>query len=248
MLTIENLRQALPSHLKSAATQSLADMVNTIALDPEIAQQIRENFIGYTHVLREGRFKTEDYVSGVAYVSYKLMGFTNQESYKRTFPARYQALVAKGANDKEISAYVSAYNKNKLVNLIMEQTLVPVWVLNQDVYQKAINVQAELMMTANSEKVRTDAANSLLTHLKKPESKQIALSLEVGENAGMADLKNLLTDLAHRQQDLINSGITTKEIAHQTFGKFGHTTPHQSTAVIMDATAVDVSPAPPKVV
>ena len=229
MLTVDDLKLALPANLKTAATQSLADMVNNITTDPEMARNIRDNFVGYTHVLKEGRFKTEDYLSGVAYVSYKLMGYTNQESYKRTFPARYQALVAKGATEKDISAYVSSYNKNKLVNMILEQTLVPVWVLNQDLYQKAINVQANLMLTANSEKVRTDAANSLLTHLKKPETKQIELSLAVPENAGMDELKTLLTSLAHRQQEMIAQGVTTKEIAHQSFAN-GHTTSHHTEA------------------
>lgn len=228
MLTIDDLKSALPPALRTAATQSLADMLNNIAADPEMAQNIRDNFIGYTHVLKEGRFKTEDYLSGVTYVSYKLMGYTNQESYKRTFPARYQALVARGATDKDISAYVSAYNKNKLINMILEQTLVPVWVLNQDLYQKAINTQAQLMLDPNvSPKVRTDAANSLLTHLKKPETKQIELSLDVAESTGMIELNAMLTALAQRQQDLIAQGVTTREIAHQNLGG-SHTTSHRS--------------------
>ena len=64
---------------------------------------------------------------------------------------------------------MTSYNKNKLVNLILEQSMIPSWVLNQDMYQKALNVQCELMLTANSEKV-SDAANSILTHLKPPQS------------------------------------------------------------------------------
>lgn len=252
MLTVDELKQALPPALRTAATQGLADMVNSITTDPEAAQNIRENFVGYTHVLKEGRFKTEDYVSGVAYVTFKLMGYTNQESYKRTFPARYQALVARGATDKDISAYVSAYNKNKLVNMILEQTLVPVWVLNQDLYQKAINVQAKLMIDPLvSPKVRSDAANSLLTHLKKPETKQVELSLGMVENTGMTELNAMLMALAGRQQELIAQGATTREIAHQTLGAT-HTTPHQTIAhpngktvmkqpgAIIEATAVHV--------
>lgn len=240
MLTVQEIKESLPVHLKTAATQELTDKVNQIAQDPEAARDIRENFISYIHVLKEGKFKTEDYLNAVAYVSYKIMGYTNQESYKRVFPQRYQAQVAKGASDKDISAYVAAYNKGKLVNLILEQTLVPSWVLNQDIYQKAINVQAELMLSAASEKVRAEAANSLLTHLKKPESKQVELSIGVEDTSGMNELKDMLSSLAQRQQDLIGQGMTTREIAHQDL----HTKKTEviETVDVIAATAKDVTP------
>lgn len=237
MLTKEEIQAALPPQLKASASQALTDKVNQIATDPEIAEHVRANFISYTTVLQEGKFQTEEYLNAVAYVSYKIMGYTNQESYKRTFPQRYAALVARGATDKDISAYVSAFNKTKLVNLILEQTLVPVWVLNQDLYQKAINVQAELMLTAFSEKVRTDAANSLLTHLKKPEAQKIELNLGAVENNGMNELNDMLSSLAQRQQDLIAQGVTTREIAHQPL----HTKAHQTIEGKAEA-AKDITP------
>ena len=215
MLTREEVEKALPVNLKSAATQNFTDMVNNVTTDPLIAENIRNNFVGYTVVLRDGRFKTEDYLHAVTYVSYKLMGYTNLESYSRTFPQRYTDLVSKGTSSKDIAAYVSAYNRGKLVNLIVEQSLVPSWVLNQDLHQKAINVQADLMMNAASEKVRTDAANSLLTHLKKPETKDFQLSLNIEEASGMTELKNTLAQLASQQRELIESGVATKLIAAQ---------------------------------
>jgi hypothetical protein len=215
MLTMNQVQSALPNHLRACVTQELVDMVNTISTDAEAAQSIRDNFVSYGMVLKDGRFKTEDYVHAVAYVSYKLMGYTNREAYSRTFPNRYQALVARGATEKDISAYVVAYNKNKLVNLILEQTIIPTWVLNQDVYQKAINTQLDLMINSKSDKVRSDAANSILTHLKRPEKQQVELSLGIKENSGMAELKDMLTELAATQQELIGKGVPTRAIAHQ---------------------------------
>lgn len=215
MMTVEELKGALPSHMKHNATQDLADTVNSLATDPEFGRSLRENIVSYTSVLREGRFKVGDYVHAVAYVSYKLMGFTNQDSYKRVFPERYRDLVAAGADDKTISAYVSAYNKGKMVNLILEQTLIPIWVLNQDVAQQAINRLVLLMTTANSEKVQGDAAAALLTHLKKPESRQVELNLNLPESSGMKELNTLLGDLANKQRELIEAGMSTREIAHQ---------------------------------
>jgi len=213
LVTVEDLQKALPATLKTAATQSLADKINMIAADPLEAQAIRENFIGYSHVLRDGKFKMEDYLNAVRYVSYKLMGLTNKDAYERTFPDRMNHFIATGADQKTIAAYVSIYNKGKLVNLIYEQTMIPTWVLNQDAYQKAIKVQMELMSTSGSDLVRTQAANSLLTHLKKPEVKEFQISLEQKENSGMKELMKTMEDLAHQQLKMIRDGASTRDIA-----------------------------------
>ena len=159
-LTEDDVKQALPQHLRASVTQSIVDILNNITTDPIVAENIRDNFVGYSTILKEGRFKTEDYIHAVAYVSYKIMGHNNEDAYARTFPQRYAALLAKGSSKKEISSYVAAFHRGKLVNLIMEQSLVPTWVVNQDLIQKALNVQADLMKNATSENVRTEAANS----------------------------------------------------------------------------------------
>ena len=98
MLTVDNIKEALPAHLKNSASQNLADHVNQIAQDPEVAEHVRNNFISYTAVLTQGKFQVEEYINAVAYVSYKIMGYTNKESYARTFPQRYAALAARGAS------------------------------------------------------------------------------------------------------------------------------------------------------
>lgn len=215
-ITKELVARALPGNLKSAATDQLADMINQISADPLIAEQIRDNFLSYASVLKEGKFKVEDYLNAVAYCSYKLMGDSNQDAYFKTFPQRYANLVAAGRTPKEISAYVSAYAKGQLVNKIMEQTLVPSWVLNQHMYQAALNTQFKLMTNEDvSPKVRSDAADSLLTHLAKPKEAGPLINIDMGETSGMNELKDALARMAQQQQVLINAGVSTKEIAAQ---------------------------------
>ena len=215
MLTVDTVVRSLPATLRSSVDQAFVDKINNIVTDPLVAEQVRENFISYTSVLQDGRFKTEDYLHAVTYVSFKLMGMSNKDAYFRTFPARHQALVAKGTSEKDISAYVAAYSKGKLVNLIMEQSLVPTWVLNQDIYQKAINTQAHLMVNANSEMVRTQAANSILTHLAKPKEAGPLINFDMRENSGMNELRDMLKKVAEKQIEAINSGAATKDIAGQ---------------------------------
>lgn len=217
MITKEILARALPPNLKGAATDALVGAINQISADPIIAESIRENFLSYSAVLRDGKFKTEDYLNAVAYCSYKLMGDSNQDAYFKTFPQRYAALVAAGRTPKEISSYVASYNKGQLVNKIMEQALVPSWVLNAHMFQAALNTQFKLMNDEDvSPKVRSDAANSLLTHLAKPKEVGPLINIEMGENSGMTELKETLAKMAEQQRELIASGVTTQAIASQT--------------------------------
>lgn len=215
VLTLAEVQQALPPNLKGNIDQAFVDQLNNLVNDPILAEQIRNNFISYARVLQEGKFKTGDYLNAVTYVSYKLMGHSNEEAYYKTFPQRYQDLLAQGRSQKDISAYVSAYNRGKLVNLILEQSLVPSWVLNQDAYQEAINTQVDLMRNAISEKVRSDAANSILTHLGKPKDADFQLKLNVEESSGMNELKGMLIKLAEAQESALKGGVTVGQITAQ---------------------------------
>jgi len=220
MLTKEDVAAALPANLKTSATQELVDAINNVSTDPEVAEHVRDHFVTFANVLTEGKFKTSSYIDAIHYVTYKLMGYNNQEAYIRTFPMRYQNLVAAGTSSKDIAAYVSAYHKGKLVNLIMEKALIPVHVLYQDVYHKAIMVQTELMQNATSEKVRSDAANSILTHLAKPKETAPVVAIQINNNAEMDAMKTMMTDLAEQQLKIIDAGFTTKDVAAQPlFGK-----------------------------
>jgi len=118
-------------------------------------------------------------------------------------------------SQKDISSYVHAYNTSKLVMLIYEQTLIPSYILNAPVYQEAINVQADLMRTAKSEKVRQAAADSILNHLKRPEPKKIELDIGVKENGAVAQLQETMRRFAEEQRRSIAEGtFTVIDVAH----------------------------------
>lgn len=216
LLTVDQFKQVLPEKFKKTVNQELIDQINQTLSDPLMYDTYRDNLLSYSQVMQDGRFKIVDYVQAVKYCSHKIMGASNTEAFIKTFPNRYQRFIDNGTSQKDIASYITSYNKNKLVNLILEQSLIPSWVLNQDLYQKAINVQAELMMTANSEKVRSDAANSLLNHLKPPEVQKVELDIGVKPNNMLEDLKNSLFDLAAQQQKVIEAGVVgLKDVREQ---------------------------------
>jgi len=214
-LTLDQFKQALPAHVKKNVNQAIIDNVNTLISEPEMREAYRDNLISYAHVLKNGKFKLSNYLDAVRYVSYKLMGNTNIDSYSKAFPEKITKFQKQGVASKDIASYVTAFNKSKLVNLILEQTLVPSWVLNQDLYQKALNTQADLMLSARSEKVRSDAANSLLTHLKQPETQKIELDIGMKEDSSINALRASTMELVAQQKMMLKAGaMHAQEVAH----------------------------------
>lgn len=216
VMTPDQFKLALPAQFRGNVTQEVMDGVNALLADPNLAETYRERMIGHTSVLREGKFKLESYLGAVKYVTQKMMNKSNLDAYIATFPDKYQDFVARGVSQKDISSYVSAFNKSKLVTLIMEQALIPAWIGNQDMYQQALNAQFDLGMNASSEKVRVEALNSVLTQLKQPEKTKITLDVseEVGDTMGA--VRKQMQELADQQRQFIEGGFgNAKEVAAQ---------------------------------
>lgn len=208
-LTVEELRSALPDSVRKSVSQEVLNNINKAISDPAFYGAYRENLLSYADVLKKGKWKIESYVDAVRYVSYKLMGLNNQEAYIKTFPDRYAYFMNKGTSAAAISSYVHSYHNNKLVGLVMEQAIIPTHILGRDLFWKAAQVQAELMMTATSEKVRSDAANSLMGHLKPPETKKLELDVTAADDGTLDALRKSVESLTQMQQDVIRSGVQT---------------------------------------
>lgn len=218
MLTMKELVDSLPASHKRAASPELLHLLNNIGADDEIADSIRNNFISYTSVLSEGKFKIVDYLKAVTFVTLKGVGKTNTEAYAMVNPEKYTALVAKGTDSKTMSAYTSGYAKGKLVMAITQQSMVPMWVLNAPYYQEAIMTQVDLMRNAASELVRTQAANSILTHLAKPKDTVPQVSVTI-QNDGTSAIAGQLEQLVLQQQQMIANGMSAKELSAIPLGR-----------------------------
>ena len=214
-LTVEQLEACLPRKLRNNATQQLVDKVNNMVKDPLVREAYRDNLLSYTKVMEDGRFQIGHYIDAVRYITYKLMGHTNHSAYVKTFPDRFQNFVNNGTTSKDIASYITSYNKNKLVNLVREQTLIPTHVLNADYYQQAINKQAQMMMDSNvSPAVQQKAADSLLTHLKPPEASIVELDISLKSDNVIDDLRKTTQKLVEVQKNALRSGaMNAKDVA-----------------------------------
>jgi len=213
--TIDQFKNLLPANVRKVFGQQVIDQINAKLTDPDLFETYRDNLLGYSGVLANGKFKLEQYVDAVKYCSHRLSGMSQIEAYTRTFPDRMARYAASGTSDKDISSYVYSYNNTKLVTLIMEQAAIPVWLANMDKFQKALNVQYELMTSAASEKVRCDAANSVLTHLKRPDSAKIELDVNVKEDSAIAALRDTTEKLIAQQRQMLQAGsVNAEQVAH----------------------------------
>lgn len=214
MLTIAELKEVVPKQHRTKVSQSFVDTLNTMVKDPQMAEVYQKNIITYSHVLQDGRFKLTDYFNAVLFVSYKMMGLSSMAAYQKVFPDKCRDMVNRNVSAKDMQAYASTFNKNKLVTLIYEQTLIPDHIMYASVRHRAIAAQANLLNSTN-EYVVQKAADSLMNHLKAPESAKISIEMGTKDTGVLADLSEALNRLSNQQSIAIQSGsLSAKQIAH----------------------------------
>lgn len=211
-LTVEQLREHMPPRQRTNINQGLVDTLNQVMDEPEFRDQFRENLLGWADALQDPNTTMPGYIAAVKYVSFKMMGFTNEAAWIKTFPERHKRLIEEDKPAAHLRGLVSAYNKGKLVTQLMRQSIIPTWILNYDKFQHAVNVQATIMTDSSvSPKVRSDAANSLLTHLKQPEAKDVNIAVEVKQDETITKLSEAMAALAEKQRQAIEDGVMTAE-------------------------------------
>lgn len=214
-ISAEQFKETLPAAMRKNVNTEVLDLINTAIGEPEAIESFRENLIGYQSVLTQGKFKLNQYVEAVKYVTHKLLGCSNKDAYTRAFPEKIAEFNRRQVSEKDISTYICAYNKNKLVNLILAQTMIPVHILNADTYQEAINIQLDLARHAGSEKVRCEAANSLMVQLRPPEIKKVELDIGFKEDSSIAALRETTMELVAETRRALQAGaINAQQAAH----------------------------------
>lgn len=212
-LTKEQVAKALPIKARSAVSSAVVEQINKILSNEEERRLYAENLLNYNSVLQEGKYKVSDYIGAVMYVSFKLMNHSNMDAYARAFPGRMERLQSEGKTLNQIHNYVSGYNRTKLVVAITQQSIVPTHILNQPIYQEAINVLAKEMRTAKTDIARVTAAGKLMDHLAPPTDAKLKIDIGV-ETTFLENVRSSLAELSQAQLQSISMGHkTATEIA-----------------------------------
>lgn len=213
MLELEVVKRLLPKHQRSMITQEYLDKIEACVSDKDVADTFKENFITYLNVLSTGRYKMEDYINAVKYVTFKLLGYSNINAYAATFPDRYARLKKEGQT--QIDAFVSMYNKNKLVMQIYEQTIVPSYVLNAPLHQEALNELAKMIKDPSIRGMtKVKACEAILQNTKQPEIIKGELTIGMEQQDTISDLRDVVEQLAEVNRLSIAKKVKSiKEVA-----------------------------------
>ena len=213
MLPIETVKKLVPKSQRGLITQDFLDKIEASIQNSLIAEEFKNNFITYLNVLSTGKYKMEDYISAVKYVSFKLLGYSNVDAYAATFPDRYERLKREG--QEQIEAFASMYNKNKLVMQIYEQTIVPTYVLNAPLHQEALNELAKMIKDPSVRGMtKVKACEAILQHTKQPEIVKGELTIGIEQQDTISELRDVVEQLAEVNRLSIARNVKSiKEVA-----------------------------------
>ena len=213
MLALESVRKLVPKNQRTLVTQEFLDKLEASVNDNLVAEQFRENFVTYLNVLSKGKYKMEDYINAVKYVSFKLLGYSNINAYTATFPERYERLKTEGQT--QIEAFVSMYNKNKLVMQIYEQTIVPSYVLNAPMHQQALNTLAAMIVDDDVRGMtKVKACEAILQYTKQPDVVKGELTIGIEQSDTINDLREITENLADTYRVMLEKkGMRLKDVA-----------------------------------
>lgn len=221
-ITGSELKKLYPVKVSEKILDNIADIINgsTEDMDYALAKEFRDNCLSYFDCITSGKrtVPPEDYINAVKFVTFKMAGNTDVRAYALTFPDRIRRMEQEKISNSNLYTYASIYAKGKVVTDIMSKMIIPTHILFQDIFHKAVKVQADLMMdTSISPKVRSDAANSLMTHLKQPEIKQMELKVDTGSSGAIDQLAEALSNLSGKQSSMLAEGkYSLKDIREAT--------------------------------
>lgn len=220
-ITLEAVKRAYPKKIPDELAESIRDRLNLSIEHMEaegIGQFFKEISIGYINVLGENKSNSlEEFVNASKFLSFRAVGDTLTRAYARTFPDRVSRMEREGTPMSYLHTYAQSYSKTTLVTKLQSAMAIPHHILFQDVFYKAVQTQADIMVDNSvSPKVRSDAANSLLTHLKTPEVKQMELNVGIQESNILEQFKEAMSSMAGQQKQMIDVGSSTvTDVSHQ---------------------------------
>lgn len=215
-MDLATIKAQVPEQFRGAITQELLDKLHSLESNPVLADHIRETMVDYISVLRDNPTSMDNYLRLVTFLTGRMRGDDILVCYAKAYPERYTQLAQLGTSEAKIRSHAAMVEKGKMYVAMLQQVLVPSWILNHGAYQQAVATQVELMQNSDSDLVRTQAANSLLTHLGRPKEVANVTINNNQVNAGAGDLdmlRNMMSDLSNRQRNSIKGGsASTRDV------------------------------------
>lgn len=206
---------------KFKVPDAITNLVNDIQ-DEDFRKDYIENIYQYREAMKIGGCGLEVYLNAVRFATYITMGFTQTEAYRYTFPEKI-AILRKRHLEEGIKEYstkgtiagrASGYAHSKMVQKLLEVSIVPDHIIYRDLHHSAIKILANVMQdTEVSPKTRVEAADSILKHTTKPDAvvqKESTISV-------LDKIQKMSDNLASKQLQALNQkNVTIESVAEYT--------------------------------
>lgn len=220
---VEMLRSGVGRRWRGYIDEEFVGRLRRLGGDDEVlSEYMKENFLEWIGVCEGGKWSIEEYINAVRYCSMRLLGRTCEDSYRVVFPEKcikvMEEYEREGDSEKKerIGWLARAYNKSKLVVMIMQQSLVPSYILNAPLYQEALNCLAK-MIRDNEVKgmAKVKACEAILEATKQPDEVKGRVDVVIGgvKNDAMEELREVTKELAESLQKQISGGSGLKEVS-----------------------------------
>lgn len=212
-LSYDYVKSIYPVKIPKKSLEAGVDLMNQaiLGIGEGLEEFCKSNMIGLLKVMENNKTNSiEDYVNAVKFITFKQAGDSNVRAYAKVFPDKIKKMQSEGIPNSYLHSYASIFANSVMVTKVQAGLMIPTHIMYQDVYHQAVLTQASIMNDTNvSPKVRSDAANSLLTHLKQPEVKQMEVNVGMKDNSVIDELRSVLTSIADTQQRKIVDGEWT---------------------------------------
>lgn len=209
LFTKEQLIQKLPSK-KKTITQEVVDLINQANSAPEFnGDEFIKTMVDYQSAMVDSRASIKEYINALKFCSYledeQANGGTITNAYIRArahddFVINHKDLPKDSGGYKMLVAAATRYRKTSLVQKILTQADMPLYLMFQGARYKAVAVLAREMESSQHARDRINAADRLLTHVKPPENIQLELDIGVSDNSALEELNMQLAELATKQK------------------------------------------------
>lgn len=221
------IREMLPRGYRSYISEGIEEEISKIGENREVIEGIFRDNIELMRDYCGGDVK--QYLSGVKYCAYRLLGISRCESWCRVFPEREARCRGKGGSEEEIRKRIKnnadAYNGTKLISEIMGRSLVPSWIINAPYYQEGIEKLVEIIRddSVRNGMVKVKACEALIAATKRPEVVEQRVEIKGGDGIGegmLDELRKVTEELADKIREGIRmDGKVLKEVTEMELSK-----------------------------
>ena len=218
--TLEDLQKKFPKKAKSI-TEETVQLLNDANNDPMFnGDEFVRAMVDYQSVMIEGSYSIKEYINALKFVAYLATDADNlTEAYKKArandqfVQERLEART--DSNEyKELTNAASRYRKTPLVQKLLTQSNMPLYLMFQGTTYQAVAVLSNEMHTAAFSKDRISAAKAILEHVKPPENMQIELAVGPSAEAQsmQSQLSAQLAETVAMQKKMLDAGVDISQV------------------------------------